>query len=290
MNCAFSKESLALHVEGDLSAAAAAIASSHLETCEDCREFFEQLRKRQLLLKSLRRESGTPSEFAKMRAEVMSVVNNSRNVSGWALRLERALVPGFRRRGFAVATLAAVAIVLALVLPQMRVPASATGESAAVFEDKDTLLQPTGYREWIFAGTSSGKRHSTEAHPSNNVYIKPSAYQEYKNTGKFPEGTVLVLEAAGLDALLVSVKDSRFNGGWGFFDFTGDGGKSMPRAQALPESSGCLSCHEQHAAADHVFTQFYPALSFNRRAIRNAFILSTSSASARRRTHGVRDT
>jgi hypothetical protein len=59
----------------------------------------------------------------------------------------------------------------------------------------------------------------------------------------------------------VSVKDSsRFDGGWGFYDFTQPGGQPRPEAAVLPQSAGCLSCHRDEAETDHVFTQFYPAL------------------------------
>jgi hypothetical protein len=61
-------------------------------------------------------------------------------------------------------------------------------------------------------------------------------------------------------ALEASVKDSsRFEGGWGYFGFTGSDGRLKDRAEAFPEAS-CRSCHELKAATDHVFTQFYPVL------------------------------
>jgi hypothetical protein len=91
--------------------------------------------------------------------------------------------------------------------------------------------------------------------------MSPAAYREYEHTGKFPEGTVMVLEtlspAKDVEGLQVSVKDSnRFEGGWGFYNFDGAFGKS----DALPHTAGCLSCHQEKAATDHVFTQFYSAL------------------------------
>jgi len=54
----------------------------------------------------------------------------------------------------------------------------------------------------------------------------------------------------------VHVKDeSRFPGKWAFFGFDGDGpGKQVPKEAA------CYSCHEQHAAVDTTFVQFYPTL------------------------------
>jgi hypothetical protein len=117
--------------------------------------------------------------------------------------------------------------------------------------------------------------------PASRVYINPSDYQEYARTGRFPEGTLMVWEslsqepgAAGRSydsphnrphdtspVLLASVKDSaRFDGGWGFFDFTGPDGGVRSKAPALVESSGCRTCHRRDAETDHVFTQVYPIL------------------------------
>jgi hypothetical protein len=33
-----------------------------------------------------------------------------------------------------------------------------------------------------------------------------------------------------------------------------------PQAEPLPQTAGCLACHREKAATDHVFTQFYPVL------------------------------
>ena len=157
-------------------------------------------------------------------------------------------------------------------------------KAAAVFEGKTTLVRPEGYREWIFVGSSLGLAYSKTPDQSpgrnpelyHNVYINPSSYREYAKTGKFPEGTVMVLELArselksepGLQgsyqkefvALEASVKDSsRFEGGWAYFNFTEAGGKLKARAEPFPQSA-CWSCHHVNAATDHVFTQFYPVL------------------------------
>jgi hypothetical protein len=160
----------------------------------------------------------------------------------------------------------------------------ASEKPAAVFEDKDTLLRPEGYREWVFVGSSTGLNYMPNPAPSSansatdfkNVYINPAAYREFTRTGKFPEGTVMVLEIAsaanknepGLQgsygdkyiALEASVKDSkRFSGGWAYFGFTGMDGKTLTKAKPFPDSA-CQSCHQQKAATDLVFTQFYPVL------------------------------
>lgn len=155
-------------------------------------------------------------------------------------------------------------------------------KSAAVFDGK-ALIRPEGYREWVFVGSSLGLAYSKipgqngpGADLYHNVYINPSSYREFAKTGKFPEGTVMVLELArpevksepGLQgsfqkefvALEASVKDSsRFEGGWAYFNFTESAGKFKAKAEAFPQSA-CWSCHHVNAGTDHVFTQFYPVL------------------------------
>lgn len=166
-------------------------------------------------------------------------------------------------------------------------PDSATAQTtkpAAVFEGADTLLRPEGYREWVFVGSSTGLNYSPNPAPASansgtdfkNVYINPAAYREFSKTGKFPEGTIMILEIAqaatknepGLQgsfaskyiALEASVKDSkRFPGGWAYYGFTDQEGKLLAKAKPFPETS-CLSCHQKKAATDLVFTQFYPVL------------------------------
>jgi hypothetical protein len=218
-----------------------------------------------------------------MRREVMSIIEDRRETLGLALRIERAIMLGFGLRSYAFAAAALVALVSVSVLAQMRQTTPAM-VAAAVFEGGNTLLRPEGYRDWILVARSSTAHQSgvdpaanAIRTPSHNVYINPLGYREYEKTGRFPDGTLMIWESisAGPDAaphphkgsaLLASVKDSaRFDGGWGFFDFTGLDGTVTARAQALPESIGCGTCHRRDAETDHVFTQFYPVLQSARR-------------------------
>lgn len=288
MSCAFPKEMLALHVEGDLSAARQEMTLSHLATCEDCSGFLEQLRARQTLLKSLRQETVAPSECLGMRREVMSIISKRLDTPGWIVRIERALMIAIRRPSYAVAAFGLLGVVSVSVLAQMRNITPDVKQSAAVFvEGGDTLLRPQGYRDWILVGEAT-KPHSSGSDegtaraaptPTGRVYINPSGYREYAKTGRFPEGTLMVWDSDNREhqagdgphgespVLLASVKDStRFEGGWGFFDFTGVDRSMTAKAQALPESSGCRTCHRRDAETDHVFTQFYPVLQTARRA------------------------
>ncbi len=154
------------------------------------------------------------------------------------------------------------------------------GKPAAVFKGEDTLLRPDGYREWVFVGSTLGLRYDDRERPSDvleykNVYIDPTAYRAYKQTGVFPQGTVLMLETAAgeekkepglrgsyqkkLTSLSAAVKDRRFEGGWGYFQLSDGPGRLKDEARPAPRAA-CADCHRRKADDDNVFTQFYPVL------------------------------
>jgi len=140
------------------------------------------------------------------------------------------------------------------------------------------LMFPANYREWVYL--SSGLDMSYTANPMamdhsmfDNVFVNPDAYKAFLQTGTWPDKTMLVLEVrvAGNKGSInqsghyqtsdvvgreVHVKDeSRFPGKWAFFGFDTD----SPSKQ-VPKEASCYSCHEQHAAVDTTFVQFYPTL------------------------------
>lgn len=149
------------------------------------------------------------------------------------------------------------------------------------FTQDDRMLRPEGYREWVFVGSSLGLSYSEGAAPKtknfHHVYIHPSAWAAFQKSGKFPEGTVLMMEVysagqkesinrAGAfprDFLRVeaAVKDSaRFNGGWAYFDFGGPVTGGLKAQSTAFAKDKCWQCHSEHAETDNVFTQFYPML------------------------------
>lgn len=179
---------------------------------------------------------------------------------------------------------AAIGLVVLIALTSVSNRIQAQQDSGPRFEGKTTLLRPTGYREWVFVGSSLGLRYdpTTEEKPQprpeiyHNVYINPSSYREFAKTGKFPDGTMMVLELArsavkkepGLQgsfqdkffALEASVKDSsRFEEAWAYFSFDDKDGKLKSKATPFPKTA-CWSCHDKKAETDFVFTQFYPVL------------------------------
>lgn len=145
------------------------------------------------------------------------------------------------------------------------------------------LIRPEDYREWVFTGSSLGLNHRENLSEPDHMedfyhvtYIHPEAYKEFSQTGKFPEGTVMVLEilsqekkkkpglqgSYGKDyvAIEASVKDSKcFKDGWAYFAFNDDDGKLLDKAKAFASQS-CFACHDKKAETDHVFTQFYSVL------------------------------
>ena len=156
------------------------------------------------------------------------------------------------------------------------------GAQTVEFNMDGSLSQPKGYREWIYVGTpltpndmNDGEAPFPEFH---SVYINPEAWNEYKRSGKFPDGTVLIKELVSVGSkkassgegyfmgefigLEAAVKDSkRFTketGYWAYYSF----GHSYPlakRTKAQPAAT-CAACHQTRAADDFVFTQYYPVL------------------------------
>ena len=137
------------------------------------------------------------------------------------------------------------------------------------------LVRPEGYREWIYLSSGLGMNYNpTEGGPElfTNAFVPQWAYREFLATGKWPEKTMFVLEERAsqtkgsinkvghfqtdLEGLAVEVKDSsQFPDRWAYFGF----GSDTKTAEANPKAA-CWQCHDDHAAVEHTFVQFYPTL------------------------------
>ena len=58
------------------------------------------------------------------------------------------------------------------------------------------LILPTGYRTWIFVGSSMGLSYFGKEAPEgpgvfHHIYIQPEAYRHYIEPGEFPDKTIL---------------------------------------------------------------------------------------------------
>jgi len=143
-------------------------------------------------------------------------------------------------------------------------------------------FSPDVYREWIWVGEplTPNELNPPEANfpEFHDVYINPTAWREWKKSGTFPEGTVMIKELTSVGTtnapsgngyfqgeftgLEHAVKDSkRFSAeakGWGYFSF---GHKYPLKKQAREKDfSTCAQCHVANAQSDMVFTQYYPVL------------------------------
>ena len=137
------------------------------------------------------------------------------------------------------------------------------------------LLAPGDFREWIFLSSGLGMSYNPQAgghQMFTNVFVPQWAYAKFMESGKWPDQTMFVVEERGsetkgsinkvghfqtdLMGYGVEVKDeSRFPEKWAYFNFD----ETSKSAQANPKT-GCWQCHEDHAAVEHSFVQFYPTL------------------------------
>jgi hypothetical protein len=151
-----------------------------------------------------------------------------------------------------------------------------------------SLVRPADYREWIFLsagldmaynpppGSSPSSGSLPERHTFTNVFVNPSSYRSFMQTGKWPDRTIFVLEARGSDSeasinkagrfqtgftgLEAEVKDSRFPDGWAFFGFNGTAGSAEPLSGEPLARGQCVECHTRNTAVERTFVQFYPTL------------------------------
>jgi len=141
--------------------------------------------------------------------------------------------------------------------------------------DGAKLVRPEGYREWVFLSSGLGMNYNPAAGSVDqftNSFVPQSAYQAFLASGKWPDKTVFVLEERAaeskgsinksghfqtdLNGLAVEVKDeTHFADKWAYFSFRGDAAS----AEALPKAQ-CWQCHNDNAAVEHTFVQFYPTL------------------------------
>ena len=178
-------------------------------------------------------------------------------------------------------------------------PASGLGSDPAypeidippVWSPEGHLIQPKDFREMVFIGApltphglNDGKSNFPEFH---NVYVQPAAFKAYRETGKWPEGTMMIKELQLVDdpkgdfpdgsrvlpsgrgyfpgavnGLDVSVKDSkRFadTNNWGYFNFNHAPPPYLAEAAVKPVGE-CAGCHIANADEDMVYVKLYESI------------------------------
>ena len=129
----------------------------------------------------------------------------------------------------------------------------------------EEVSYPAGYRGWTHVkSTILGPQHlNVNYRGFNHVYANDLAMKGYAS-GKFPEGSVFVLEVieampvenytseAARHHMDVIQKDSlkyASTGGWGYAQFEGDNSRRM---LTLEQKKACNTCHLKQE--DHVFS------------------------------------
>jgi hypothetical protein len=137
------------------------------------------------------------------------------------------------------------------------------------------LVRPENYREWIFLSSGLGMNYNSSAGGHElftNVFVPQWSYRQFLASGKWPDKSIFVVEErepqsngsinkAGhfqtdLVGIGAEVRDqSRFPEQWAYFKF----GVDTKTAAANPKAA-CWQCHNDNAAVENTFVQFYPTL------------------------------
>jgi hypothetical protein len=165
-------------------------------------------------------------------------------------------------------------LALVIVIGSFTVGAAAPDPARPQFTSDNQLLKPADYRDWVYLSSGLGMNYSAEAGGHDmftNVFVPRWAYQEFLKSGAWPDQTTFVVEERSAESrgsinkhghyqtdlmgIGVEVKDNRLPDKWAYYNFDED----TKSAKANPKE-GCFSCHENHAAVEHSFVQFYPTL------------------------------
>ena len=191
------------------------------------------------------------------------------------------------RRDWTVAALAILVAASALAMAQSTPsgsPAGARVTDGVSYAANGQAMRPVNYRDWVFLtsglGMTYGPAQPAAGRPPlfDNVFVNPQSYKAFVNTGRWPDGTMFILELrrsvanASINnggftqtevvALESAVKDSqRFaaTGGWAYLEF-GAPPKAVESAAPQPPTATCYACHATHTAVENTFVQFYPTL------------------------------
>lgn len=155
------------------------------------------------------------------------------------------------------------------------------GSDGPEYNDKGELVLPSDYREWVFMSSGLGMTYGPAAAANgqppffDNVFVNPSSWRAFKQTGQWPDKTMFVLEIrfshsknsvnnggsfqTDVSAVEASVKDkARFGDKWAYFGFGSALMGHRTTAQAAPPQASCTACHSANGAVEWTFTQFYP--------------------------------
>jgi hypothetical protein len=164
-----------------------------------------------------------------------------------------------------------------MILPANGSPPAVLSADGPSYTRDGQLKFPEHYREWVYLTSGVNMSYNPKAQADghtmfDNIFVNPSAYRAFQESGTWPDRTILMLESRGGESdrsinkhgqtqsvevmgLEVHVKDAHLPGGWGFFEFD-----NKVSAKLTLRPASCYTCHEEHAAVDTTFVQFYPTL------------------------------
>ena len=202
--------------------------------------------------------------------------------SGLVLRWRRVRIEQIARGMMKHLTIVFVTAACVIAL-SWTVPAQVPAAAGPRF-DGNKFVRPVDYREWTFLASGLGMTYdppgaSATNRPQlfTNVFVNPSAYRGFMESGIWPNGTALMLEIRSAEqegsinagghfqgrfvGLEAHVKDSRFPDGWAFFNFrTQQGFLDVAEPMAPAQAARCVECHTKPGAVERTFVQFYPTL------------------------------
>ena len=164
----------------------------------------------------------------------------------------------------------------------------------ATFTAAGAVVRPVNYREWVYLTSGLGMSYAPEAvaeaaaaaaagqgRPAvfDTVFVNPQSYRAFMQSGRWPEGTMFILELrrgerhvsidtggqtqGAMLGIEAAVKDStRYasTGGWAYFGLGGGRNPLAESATPNPPTASCYACHGEHTAVENTFVQFYPTL------------------------------
>ena len=190
-------------------------------------------------------------------------------------------------RWLATAALVTNGVVGASLLSQPRDSTAAemrySGYAESATDSLGNLRVPAGYRTtYEYLGSwAIAKEKTTGAKQIHMVYASPGTIAAYRQSGHFPDGTVLVKEvyagatspmttgivshAEKLTGWFVMVRDETerhaasklWGDGWGWSWFDAD---SPTKTTSTDYKTNCLHCHEPAQKPQWVYTSGYPIL------------------------------
>ena len=165
----------------------------------------------------------------------------------------------------------------------------------ATFTASGGVVRPTDYRgEWVYLTSGLGMSYAPEAQAEaaaaaaagqtrpavfDNVFVNRQSYKAFMQTGRWPEGTMFILELrrgerhvsidtggqtqsaiVGLEAAVKDTTRYASTGGWAYFGLGGGRNPLVESAMPNPTTASCYACHGEHTAVENTFVQFYPTL------------------------------